>query len=129
MKENKFRAWDEEKKEWINPSQIAISAIEGHLMYWISEKDIWVEYYTDKFIIMQYTLRKDKNGREIYEGDILKSKSEVPQFGNYTEKRYKDVYTLINSMSVFLFGHIEYEVIGNIYENPELLEEKKNERD
>lgn len=71
--------------------------------------------------LMQYTGLKDKNGKEIYEGDILITK-------DIEGGKYKTFVTHENGMflsgeeslydDVFLF---EAEVVGNIYENPELL--------
>ena len=70
--------------------------------------------------LMQCTGLKDKNGKLIYEGDIL----------NYScLAGYSDIYTCAFNNGSFLIGgllisntHLKSEVIGNIYENPELLE-------
>ena len=70
--------------------------------------------------IIQCTGLKDKNGKLIYEGDIL----------NYScLAGYSDIYTCTFNNGSFLIGgllisntHLKSEVIGNIYENPELLE-------
>ena len=93
----------------------------------------------DKHILMQYTGLKDKNGKEIYEGDIICIMEDVvvETIGGYprTEPegkiRYVEFHTgswvyvnpqdkVDSSFLNFFDGHI-YEVIGNIYENPELL--------
>lgn len=93
---------------------------------------------TDKLELMQYTGLKDKNGKEIYEGDIVKihkhsydygfKEDEIGQikfldgaFGFYREKTKNEYY--FNDLSTENgYGELEYyEVIGNIYENPELL--------
>lgn len=82
---------------------------------------------TCKFTLMQYTGLKDKNGVEIYEGDII-SWSILPL--NENVKKVRDVVIYRNGAfstkeRIALLGtlepHREPEVIGNIYENPELV--------
>ena len=88
---------------------------------------------------MQYTGLKDKNGKEIYEGDIISYKAlkekrkdkifrNVIEWANYSgtlgwiiRGNDKRVYIPLNSNQVF--NH-NIEIIGNIYENPELLKGK-----
>lgn len=74
----------------------------------------------EHYILMQCTGLKDKNDKLIYEGDIL----------NYScLPGYLDIYTCTFNKGNFLIGgllisntHLKSEIIGNIYENPELLE-------
>lgn len=81
--------------------------------------------------IGQYTGLKDKNGKEIYEWDILKFSEVDTAIVEWNEKY---AYFMIKPIQDYYFdsdvlGHaIEYskvEIIGNIYDNPELLEEKR----
>ena len=89
----------------------------------IEECDMWGNYTEflneDDVIPMQFTGLKDKNGKEIWEGDILKwiDNSNYPS-GNIQVVKFKEykVYPLVSAPS----GKC-WEIIGNIYENPELL--------
>lgn len=76
----------------------------------------------DNYILMQYTGLKDINGVEIYEGDILKVTGCGIKTIDYVVSRLNGM----NSFSeIFGSGDYEIEVIGNIYENTELLEEEE----
>ncbi len=112
MREIKFRAWDNIKKEMFKLSATPVS-----------------ELTISSVPIMQYTGLKDKNGKEIYEGDIISGKHYV--LGKVEWDDYKMRYvcerengtfaiSVSTSMVVLYGGH----VIGNIYENPELLNNK-----
>lgn len=96
----------------------------GHADYIDINKDL---------ILMQYTGLKDKNSKEIYEGDIISVKSRWGDFIGEVHFRQGSFYhTCIEIFdgkkashrpSKFVSSAVEYdcEVIGNIYENPELL--------
>lgn len=122
MRELKFRAWDKVFKCWLQAFMIAE---DGRVSEPLGGKD-----WTDQVEIMQYTGLKDKNGKEIYEGDIYqvaKNKKYEVQF--ITEEQYGEVVCGFGLYSKDLgYGFIldtyaikEGEVIGNIYENKELL--------
>ena len=130
MREVKFRAWvKDEEKMYQNIGILGELVVleykpTGELMYWGTPND--------GDAVMQYTGLKDKNGKEIYEGDIVSmfqgsQKSEVLFGGgmfsvkrSYRTSFYHDELELRHEI---LFNVIDTsEVIGNIYENPELLE-------
>ena len=78
--------------------------------------------------IMQSTGFKDKNGKEIFEGDIIKMSKDV-----YSEPTYYEVvrhrggaYRLESKQHgcELWLRHTDCEVVGNVYENPEILEDK-----
>ncbi len=122
MREIKFRAWIDE--ELLSHEQLIDMDQETHAMYTI----ITNEENDEGVKIMQYTGIKDKNGREIYEGDIVEQLSERTYKSVTGTVKLLDGSYVIEFLSgddgVFLFDEMAYnEVLGNIYENPTLLEE------
>lgn len=114
MREIKFRAWFVEDKEMDECTRI----------------DLPNQTHHDKVITMQYTGLKDKNGKEIYESDVIKFSSDwdehevVVEFygGGFRFGKELKGELGINDDSCIPDFNCEYEVIGNIYESPELLE-------
>jgi len=97
--------------------------------------DVGFSYYPkdDKWIIMQYTGLHDKNGKESYEGDILLSSGGIKGIVKFADGQFivdfRDgggniVYSLRDRIQ-WGSEHLVDEVIGDIYENPELLKECK----
>lgn len=120
-REIKFRAWDIKNNKWISDFEVVINS-NGKLVCAYSDKTFgeWkIEY-----ILMQYTGLKDKNGKEIYEGDIVGY--------HYTSRDYKVGEMEWNeedckfTLGIVTLGYANREgmisrVRGNIYENPKLL--------
>ncbi|MFV5894483.1 MULTISPECIES: YopX family protein [Bacillus cereus group] len=76
------------------------------------------------FNVMQYTGLKDKNGKEIYEGDILGFSGNVVALGIVKYNENFATFQACNGNSGWLFGNesgTNIEILGNIYENPELV--------
>lgn len=126
MRDIKFRAWDN-----VNNQMLDVQELNFEDCFYGGYTTVKTTMYSDYFDIrempiMQYTGLHDKNGKEIYEGDILKS------------MQWNDIYLVKYIRTAFYlcrkgnkgFNKIttwnnaeKSEVVGNIYENPELLKE------
>jgi uncharacterized phage protein (TIGR01671 family) len=114
MREIKFRVWDKGLKKMFNwPIDIG---------YWLPDDGKSV---LSGWILMQFTGLKDKNGKEIYEGDICHAyKANSYLKGNYEvvwdTKRGRWAYKG-NTYQVGSSGNLDCEVIGNVFQNNDLL--------
>lgn len=114
MREIKFRAY----------SRASGNMIHNPFYQGAGLNDIFSE--ATNFVYMQYTGLKDNNGIEIYEGDIMRSRNwRTREHYHRTVKYFGGQFIYKPNLGV-LYDHIPSgEVVGNIYENPELLEEEK----
>lgn len=122
----RFRAWLKKKQEMDNYID-HISWLEDEL-YCIGDGITYMVSAED-LELMQSTGLRDKNGKEIFEGDIVKMAKDV-----YSEPTYYEVvrhrggaYRLESKQHgcELWLRHTDCEVVGNVYGNPELLEDKK----
>ncbi len=122
MREIKFRAWNNQDKEMYGDDVAKL------LLY---EEAVGKKYDKEKWVIKQFTGLQDKNGKEIYEGDIV-------EFRTYSTKKGKPFREAVRIEGGLLLpfydpcytedeqgdwfqGDDPFEIIGNIHENPELL--------
>lgn len=132
----KFRAWEESEKKFYK-------CIVGNTddndndyicpLIWLEERRDWI--HSDTCKVMQYTGKKDKYGKEIYEGDILKTyEGDLMRviWGNNgfklrlkVKRKYQGKEYFVTGKDISLKGSDDKrfgcEVVGNIYENPTLL--------
>ena len=124
----KFRAWHKTWEELGKVKRIRFDG-EGNVTTVLFEgKILGVDTHTDEIELMQSTGLKDKNGKEIFEGDIVdyKGRKAVAKWhGSYASFVYRFVDEL-NKRSAewypLFLAYYHFEVIGNIYENKELLD-------
>lgn len=124
MREIKFRAWDRNTEAPRSVARIDWSiGFDGHPAIYFVDKG-WVTHSSD-YILEQFTGLHDKNGREIYEGDIIRSKNFSASVVNYDETCAMFRVGDIGFIDVESLHHDnEWEYIGNIHENHELLGDK-----
>ena len=130
----KFRAWHHELERMMRVSNMYFSGNGAEEVELEDEvRNHWIPAYTKEIKLMQSTGLKDKNGKEIFEGDIITNGEEVVDVKNHPTLGF---YTVVNGVERFFGSNISIkdfekdveefssvtEIIGNIYENPELLE-------
>lgn len=120
-REIKFRAWDKRHNsmEYIND------------LYWFEENGIH-DFNDDNYIFMQNTGLKDKNGKEIYDSDIVKVTwgsgkivfYEVKYCGSLGYHYLRDTKNKEDDDIICIYDYSQMDVIGNVFNNPELLKNK-----
>ena len=132
MKTNKFRVWDKLAERFIRPDK----GFQGHYTLDLNGcfYDLGNGSGGDEYVVQQYIGLLDNHGKEIYEGDIVtfKPKSDKPPFWEVKYDFGLAMFCLYNRKKERYFeydscirGHIcgdDVRIIGNIFENPELLQ-------
>lgn len=131
-REIKFRVWDKNKKKLIYNTNEIFLTIDGRPHFWTGDNCLIQGKFWDyeNLVLQQFTGLKDKNNKEIYEGDVLID-VDLPYKPNALKVIF-DGDTLqfrmdkINLHDCNLFFNLvkygpKWEIIGNIFENPELI--------
>lgn len=129
MREIKSKAWDKEKHFWLNPEHFYITG-EGRGFTCENSMGMYSNNYqymgTERYAIERFTGLHDKNGKEIWIGDIYTYQQPLVKAGRQI---YKEHHILVKDDIIELYylsnradSGQGIEVIGNINDNPELLE-------
>jgi len=124
MREIKFRIWNVDTNRWLTKTALKLSFLQD-IFY-----NLFVNKNLNSIIIQQYIGVVDKNGVEICEGDLINFSWQVGHKEFHENKNQEVFYS--NECASFVFGkdmiamldRVVYdtlEVVGNVFENPELL--------
>lgn len=121
MRQIKFRAWDKENKRML---PVYLTDMDSGLMPISGDWDYVIRPFEDECELMQFTGLIDRNGRDVYEGDVYQfppARNDTPPFIDLVE----DLQTFFEAKGLregeYTWDYSEIEVIGNVWENPELL--------
>ena len=124
----KFRAWDSAKKEMFKDT---FAITESGQVVVVQQESVASSpdyIFVEHLVIMQSTDMVDRDGKIIFEGDIVKMSKDVYSEPIYYEvvRHYDGAYRLESKQHgcELWLRHTDCEVVGNVYENPELLEDK-----
>ena len=149
-REIKFRGKKTSNREWVSGNLVYSEELDAAIYFQVGNGKVKrMDFvYVDSDTIGQYTGLKDKNGKEIYEGDIIYVEyedgshtkvlvgwnKEEACFGIMNQYAYEAKldgfnFPIFDSDLLFKFrkGAMKFEVIGNIHDNPELLNNKTEE--
>ena len=129
----KFRAWDSVEKKFVEHFFITDNGLICNMEKPTSDCKLPIPIEKSELILMQSTGLKDKNGKEIFEGDVVRQVRTQPTTENETitgvVTMIEGAWLIMNDneqLASYLWSETdENEIIGNIYENKDILEDKE----
>lgn len=125
MREIRFRAWDKKQKQMLEPLSLFDIWSDGlHAetdAYWGTDESLYNDRI-ETLEFMQYTGLTDKNGKPIYEGDIVQHADAPELKATITYIDMGFTLTRIGKKAPIFIPKHKLEVVGNIHESPELLQ-------
>lgn len=133
MKGLKFRVWDKERECYLDETELAGITPDGKYILYIEEEEVSRLEIDENYVVEFDTGLKDKNGKEIYEGDILGDMWRDGYIA-WCDKCKQLQYHILTHECMACLGDVQWyelvndngklEVVGNVHENPDLLEDK-----
>jgi len=140
MRPIKFRVWNKRTNKWIHSPDNEVNLFGETILLGEFMRGVNLDELND-CMALQYTGLKDKNNKEIYEGDIIKFMGRWDEQGNVLPPDYKsyEIFWLMGGLCASMInrprpymsffehneilgiGHTDSEIIGNIFDNPELM--------
>ena len=115
MREILFHGKRIDNGEWVE-GNLVVSDTEGRTHIVVGTRIITIEWEVDPSTVGQFTGLTDKNGKRIFEGDILVLRTGIPYI-----VKFEDGGFVLTGTTIPIHHADKFEVIGNIHDNPELL--------